>query len=255
MVRSAKEQGAEKTTASRAVTSVLVQRILQGHYASGTHLATEREMAEEFGVSRHVVREALKRLEAMGLVRILQGSGVYTNDVMLTGGVELAEFLLFDGLGRFERHVLDDFFTFWRLFIPDVLRQAALNRSDEEVEELQRTVAERRAFMADLSQLMPIHQRLLRLVSQATHNVVYQLIFNNVGRVLTRLRAAVPLDKFSPIVRQEDLEQLCDAINRHDGDMAVLIARRQIEAARQAAEAFLRLLEEAPEGAALRNSL
>jgi GntR family transcriptional repressor for pyruvate dehydrogenase complex len=49
--------------------------IRSGTLVPGQRLPTERELGESFGVSRAVVREALKVLAAMGLVESRQGSG------------------------------------------------------------------------------------------------------------------------------------------------------------------------------------
>jgi GntR family transcriptional repressor for pyruvate dehydrogenase complex len=46
----------------------------------GQKLPTEREMGEQFGVSRGVVREAIKVLSAMGLVESRQGSGIFVRN-------------------------------------------------------------------------------------------------------------------------------------------------------------------------------
>jgi GntR family transcriptional regulator, transcriptional repressor for pyruvate dehydrogenase complex len=51
--------------------------IRTGSLARGQRLPTERELGERFGVSRGVVREAVKVLAAMGLVESRQGSGIY----------------------------------------------------------------------------------------------------------------------------------------------------------------------------------
>jgi len=51
--------------------------IRDGQFARGARLPTERELSESFGVSRSVVREAVKVLGAMGLVESRQGSGLY----------------------------------------------------------------------------------------------------------------------------------------------------------------------------------
>jgi DNA-binding GntR family transcriptional regulator len=50
-------------------------RIQDGTYRVGDLLPTELELQEEFGLSRHTVREALRQLIDMGLVRRRQGSG------------------------------------------------------------------------------------------------------------------------------------------------------------------------------------
>jgi len=59
------------------IARALAQAIEMGRYKSGDRLPSERELSEEFGVSRPVVREAIIVLEAQGLVRRRQGAGVY----------------------------------------------------------------------------------------------------------------------------------------------------------------------------------
>lgn len=51
--------------------------ILSGQLQPGERLPAERELAQQLGVSRTVIREAFKSLENMGLVRTLTGSGTY----------------------------------------------------------------------------------------------------------------------------------------------------------------------------------
>ena len=46
-----------------------------GRWAIGERLPAERALAEELGVSRASVREAIRVLEAMGIVRTAVGSG------------------------------------------------------------------------------------------------------------------------------------------------------------------------------------
>lgn len=52
-------------------------QIIQGQYPVGSRLPPERNIAEKYGVSRTIVREALLMLELQGTVDIRQGSGVY----------------------------------------------------------------------------------------------------------------------------------------------------------------------------------
>lgn len=54
---------------------ILNARIKAGAYAVGTLLPTEGELCEEFSISRHTVREALRRLTDTGLIERRQGSG------------------------------------------------------------------------------------------------------------------------------------------------------------------------------------
>jgi GntR family transcriptional regulator, transcriptional repressor for pyruvate dehydrogenase complex len=63
------------------VASDLRQRILAGELAPGTRLPSESELARDVGVSRTVVREAVSRLRAAGVVRTEQGRGSFVLDV------------------------------------------------------------------------------------------------------------------------------------------------------------------------------
>jgi DNA-binding FadR family transcriptional regulator len=56
---------------------MISDEILAGQFQAGDRLPTERELAETFGVSRNVVREAIARLRFEGAVEPRQGSGVF----------------------------------------------------------------------------------------------------------------------------------------------------------------------------------
>jgi DNA-binding GntR family transcriptional regulator len=53
----------------------LREAIAEGRYAVGTLLPTEAELCASLGVSRHTIREALRRLAEAGLVERRQGAG------------------------------------------------------------------------------------------------------------------------------------------------------------------------------------
>ena len=63
------------TTSVDQCTSSLRRSILDGTMAPGSRLAPERRLAEQFGVSRTPVREALFRLQQEGFVEVLFRSG------------------------------------------------------------------------------------------------------------------------------------------------------------------------------------
>ncbi len=59
------------------VANSIVAEIRSGKYPRGERLPPERELAEEFGVSRPTVREAMIALEIRGIVEARRGSGIY----------------------------------------------------------------------------------------------------------------------------------------------------------------------------------
>lgn len=57
--------------------SRLQEDIAKGRYASGEKLPSEHQLAETYGISRPIVREAIGRLKHDGLVHTRQGAGVF----------------------------------------------------------------------------------------------------------------------------------------------------------------------------------
>jgi len=114
--------------------------VLDGRIAVGTRLPSERELRVQLNVGRSTVREALKALEALGVVQIRQGAGVF---VRLSGAPEAPEV---------PRAVLTHVAaTDWsqlgaiveaRLAIePYAAALAALRRSDEQLRDLREELA------------------------------------------------------------------------------------------------------------------
>ena len=65
------------TTLSAGIIAGLKDKILAGDLAPGAKLPSESELIEEYAVSRTVVREAVTRLRAEGLVETQQGRGSF----------------------------------------------------------------------------------------------------------------------------------------------------------------------------------
>src|SRR5688500_11459188 len=64
-------------TRPQHVVAGLKDKILSGELAPGAKLPSEAELVEEYAVSRTVVREAVSRLQAEGLVETFQGRGSF----------------------------------------------------------------------------------------------------------------------------------------------------------------------------------
>ncbi|GAA3912972.1 FadR/GntR family transcriptional regulator [Microbacterium invictum] len=78
----------------RVVLEKIEQDLLDGTLTPGDHLAPERELAATLGVGRSSVREALRVLEVMGLIRTGTGSGPTSGAIIIaTPAGGLAQFL------------------------------------------------------------------------------------------------------------------------------------------------------------------
>jgi GntR family transcriptional regulator, transcriptional repressor for pyruvate dehydrogenase complex len=67
----------ERTRLYEMVAEEIEKAILDGDYEVGSRLPSEQNLADQFEVSRNVVREALKVLQERGLVQVLDGSGAF----------------------------------------------------------------------------------------------------------------------------------------------------------------------------------
>ena len=65
---------------SDRVAEALEAEIRAGRLAAGLKLPTETALAEQFAVSRTVIREAISRLKSLGLVDSRQGSGMFVRE-------------------------------------------------------------------------------------------------------------------------------------------------------------------------------
>lgn len=83
---------AEKTTLSQLVCERLKQYITEHELKPGDRLPSAKQLTEMLKVSRTVVREALKSLESVGILRIRSGGGIYVEDASLKPLVDQVAF-------------------------------------------------------------------------------------------------------------------------------------------------------------------
>src|SRR5918996_5857878 len=85
--------------------SRLVEDVLSGRYEPGEKLPTQRALAAELGVNMAPVREAVKRLEQLGLVEVRHGDAMRVRDWRADGGLDVIAHVLF-AAGGLERGTL-----------------------------------------------------------------------------------------------------------------------------------------------------
>ncbi|MBO9622930.1 MAG: FadR family transcriptional regulator [Sphingomonas sp.] len=69
----------------QAIAEKIAEAIAHGRFPAGSRLPSERELAEDFDVSRPTIREAMIALEIRGLVEARHGSGIYVTNRPATG--------------------------------------------------------------------------------------------------------------------------------------------------------------------------
>src|SRR4051795_11952947 len=130
------------------VVEELVHGIVSGKLAEGEVLPTEPTLCEEFGMSRTVVREALKMLEERGLVRVEQGRGTTVqprNAWNLLDPVILGIALQYDD----DMSLLDDLVSVRRVLEQEMTRAATPRLTDDELGALTENIEQMEASCDD----------------------------------------------------------------------------------------------------------
>ena len=90
------------------ISEFLAREIAAGRLIAGTRLAPERQMAKDFKTSVITLRKALKRLDDLGLLRRIHGSGNYVKQNNVTGSVyAMFRLELIEGGGLPRASILD----------------------------------------------------------------------------------------------------------------------------------------------------
>jgi GntR family transcriptional regulator, transcriptional repressor for pyruvate dehydrogenase complex len=98
----------------------------------GDMLPPERELMQTFGVSRGSIRDAIRSLEAVGLLEPRQGIGTVVCDLSHDAVVNPVANVLLQ-----KRKVIDDLLDVRNIIEPALARRAALHASREQITELQ----------------------------------------------------------------------------------------------------------------------
>jgi GntR family transcriptional repressor for pyruvate dehydrogenase complex len=164
----------------------LRSRILGGALAPGERLPNERDLAEAFGVNRTSVREAIKRLEFLGLVEVRHGLGTIVRGVSESSSLELIEALLRDPR-TVNLDLLHQILEFRRHITIKVVELAARNRSEEQLARARLLLAKEREEGMNPTRALDLDVELNRLLGEATGNLMYQLVSNLFTKLLQRL--------------------------------------------------------------------
>ena len=181
--------------------------------ASNASLPAERRLAEQFGVSRQVVREAIKRLELQGLLEVRQGSGVRIVDKLHLPINNSLSLLIPDETDRLRqlqemRHAIE----------PSAVRLAAVRATDQQIASLHELQTELEAA-ADNTKAIAIDLRFHRALAEASGNLMFRLILDSVADVglESRMRTIGRVGKQTAI---EHHARIIEGIEKHDPDAA-----------------------------------
>lgn len=209
-----------KQRVAEEIVQQLRSLILRGHYATGDKLPPERKLAEELGVNRASLREAIKALEQMGLVKTRQGDGTRVLDFMQTAGVELVSHLVAgtaDGAPNLD--VLEDVLEFRRIFARDIAMLAAEKSTPEEISRLE-DIARRADGDLATEDLLKLDFEFYLELSRSAKNRVFQLLINTTRAAVQSHAAFFAQVTPAPVVMRKCHRDVIAALKAREADKA-----------------------------------
>jgi DNA-binding FadR family transcriptional regulator len=228
LLRRAASLRPDRSRLSTKVAELIARMILEEGLEPGDRLPAERQMLEQFAIGRASLREALRLLEADGLVRMRMGP---------SGGPEVA-FPRIEQITRIlllflitSQATLRDIYVVRAAIDPTVARLAATSATHDDIERLEEAIARISSSVNHEEDFLRENAIFHRLVAEMCVNPMLTAVSLSMHSILDGHQAGI---RYSVAARRAALEShqaKADAIIAGDGDAASDAAAHQVEAA------------------------
>lgn len=168
---------------SDKVADMMLKTILSRRLQPGERLPSERELGEQFGVSRTVVREAVRALAAKGLIEVRSGSGLRVAAVDAAAVSEsMSLFLHGSTLDYPKVHEIR------ATLEVQMAGAAAARRTEADVESLTEACKRVEASIDDVETAAVNDVEFHREIARATHNELYLVLLDSIGEAQVEVR-------------------------------------------------------------------
>jgi len=207
------------------VVHAIQDQILSERLAVGTRLPPEREFAESLGVSRGVVREAVRVLAASGLLETTHGIGTTVRALSREEVVKpLNLFLRSWGrdLSLIHLHQVRS------LLEVENIGLAAEQASEEDIQDLRRILGEMEAVKGDPERYAIKDSEFHRRLAQTTHNPLLTLLLDSINDLMVEIRELVSSESdLVERVMPAHIEML-DCVEKRDAKRARQVMREHL---------------------------
>lgn len=206
------------------VAASITEAIEAGRWTPGSRLPGERDLAEEYRVSRPTIREAMIALEMKGWIEARHGSGLYVTK-RDHGSSERADALNFD-VGAF------DLTEARILFEGEAVALAAVSITEDQLAELETLLEEMAADDSNEPSVMDADHRFHLAIANATGNAAIRSVVDYLWDL--RVNSPLAANMFARAKRGgitprvEEHRPILDALKAHDPHAARNAMRRHL---------------------------
>ncbi|QQX85605.1 FadR family transcriptional regulator [Cupriavidus necator] len=216
------------------IAQTLHDDILAGRYGAGARLPAESSLADTFGVSRPIVREAIAQLKADGVLVTRKGSGAYVSET--PGGQAWRVASAPDG-----GPTLAQLFELRRVVETACAEMAAQRRSDSDIDAIRAALAAMQAQadgQGDMASAAAADMAFHHAIAEAAHNPCFTGLTDFVSQQMLAARqrawentARLSVTTGAPRAADQEHAALAEAIAAGDAAAARNAAQQHLEAA------------------------
>ncbi len=223
------------------VAEQIEKRILEGELRKGDRLPTERELAEQFQVSRTAVREAMKSLAQKGLIDMRPGRGTIVidgareamqNSISLMMKLKLGEVGGSDNLVEF-RVILET----------EIAALAAARATEKEILAMREAIRVMDENLNDADAFINADNAFHEALAQATQNALILILINSIVHLLSEQRKQIFETEGGPQRGQIHHRRILESVMRRDPEAARAAMRAHLQQVREDVSAAARRKE------------
>jgi GntR family transcriptional repressor for pyruvate dehydrogenase complex len=193
------------------VVDMIVQRIRSGELTVGQKLPPERVLAEEMGVSRTSLREALRAMESMGYIYSVTGGGNYVNSVSIAHVLSpLAAMVAQD------KKLAVDIIDVRKHLEVHMAALAAKNATKQQLSQIYSAIINMQSEVETGGNGILGDNQFHQEIAKASQNKAFAIIVELVGELLAESRKATLDIPGQPVKSIDDHIQIFEAIRNGD---------------------------------------
>ena len=205
----------KKTRVAEEVADRIRALLLDGTFPPDQPLPSERHLAEQFGVSRGSIRDALRTLETIGLIETRHGQGTFPHELSVERLVAPLASVM-----SYRPDLQDELIDVRRMFEPAVARVAASRATEEDLADLQRVLDTQRQKLKTGQSAIAEDTAFHAILARATRNRVVMNIMATLNDLLVESRTHSLQQRGRPARSIDGHEAVVAALRRKDADAA-----------------------------------
>ncbi len=217
----------KRETLTESVFRQLQASILRGELAPGSTLPPERTIAEELGINRGAIREALKKLESANLITTRQGGKTRVLNFRESAGLDVIGQLIFSRTGGPDLEVVRSLIELRVTIQPEMARLAVLRGDEDLLPNLRELLREMKLPDCPVEEINRLVESFWGELGRQSGNISFLLILNTLRTIQAATasgRRRILKEAFRDF---SHFERIVDAVESGDPDAALLAAKER----------------------------